>query len=134
MRRGNESIFAVWKHGEYVGEGNAVEMAKLTGLTRQSIHAIACKSYQAINKKWFAERVVTEHDIFAPVDRVDYDRLHELIKQTGAKNKDLAELLRFTPETISHKLTKRTRFRFTELETLEDLFFLEEGELLVHRD
>ena len=134
MRRGNESIFAVWKNGEYVGEGNAVEMAKLTGLTRQSIHAIACKSYQAINKKWFAERVVTEHDIFAPIDRVDYDRLRAVIKQTGTKNTDLAELLGFTTETISHKLTKRTRFRFTELEILEDLFFLEEGELLVHND
>ena len=133
-RRGNETIFAVWKNGEYVGEGNATEMAKLTGLTRQSIHAIACKSYQAINKKWYAERVVGEHDIFAPLNRVNYDRLHGLMEQTGTENKDIAEVLSFTTENTKYKVQGRVRFRYSELKELEDLFFLEEGELLVHND
>lgn len=64
------------------------------------------------------------------ISKVDVELLKEKITEFDYLLKDVAEVIGLAPTDFYARLGKRVRFRHQELEELEDLFFLEEGELL----
>ncbi len=125
-----ESIYAVWKNGKYVGEGNARQMAELTGQSERSVRVYATPSYQKVNKKWYAEKIVGKFDLFADYDEVDNRRIQLEMAKLGTTVSDIAEIFGINYDTAWNKLNEKTRFRYSELEELEDLFFLDKGTLM----
>ena len=67
---------------------------------------------------------------FVEKDKVDYFKIRLKIREFGLKTVDLAEVLDITSVAVNNKLRKASRFRDSEIELLEDLFFLDEGELI----
>lgn len=125
-----ETIYAVWKNGEYVGEGNARQMAKLTGQSERSIRIFATPSYKKAGKRWHAERIIGKFDLFADYTEVDYRRIILEMAKRGSNATDISEIIGVKPGTASVKLNRKMRFRYSEIEELEDLFFLDEGTLI----
>ena len=125
-----ESIYAVWKNGEYVGEGNARQMAELTGQSELSVRVYATPSYQKVNKKWYAEKIVGKFDLFADYAEVDYRKINSEMAKHNSHISDIAEIFGINYDTAWNKLNEKTRFRYSELEELEDLFFLDKGTLI----
>lgn len=125
-----ESIYTVWKNGEYVGEGSARQMAELTGKSERSVRVYATPSYQKANKKWYAERIVGKFDLFADYAEVDYRRIQLEMAKLGTTVTDMAEIFGIKYAPAWNRLNKKTRFRYGELEELEDLFFLDKGTLI----
>ena len=120
-----ESIYVVYKQDEYVGEGTANELAELTGMTATYIRSLVNRPKV---KKWTVERKVSKLEAFIDIEKVNYNHLAELMKEHNYKPAEIENVTGML--NIYHKLAKRSRFQYTDIELLEDLFFLEEGELL----
>lgn len=128
MATKTETIFVIYKYGEYFSEGNKDELSAKTGLRAKYIEELSCPSKNI--KKWQVDKLITRRDQFADFDEVDYARLKELIRENNYNSIELAELLEVHPMTVDYKLKKDIRFQYKEIETLEDLFYLDDGELL----
>ena len=125
-----ESIYAVWKDGEYIGEGNARQIAELIGRSERTVRVYATPSYQKVSKKWYVEKIVGKFDLFADSTEVYYRRIQLEMAKLGTTVTDVAEIIGINYGPAWNKLNVRTRFRYSELEELEDLFFLDKGTLI----
>ena len=122
-----QQTYIVHQQGKHIGTGTDVEMAALTGLSPSTIRWYGSHAQQ---QQWQVTRV-TE---YVHKDHVDVERLKALIKEYGYTNREIAHHINATDNVIWRKLNRRSRWTMDELEVMEDLFFLDEGELLLGQD
>ena len=67
---------------------------------------------------------------FIDHDKVDCLKIKIKMNEFKLKTTDLAEVLDISRVAVNQKLRGYSRFRDSEIELLEDLFFLDEGELI----
>lgn len=115
--------YLIYKHGEYVGEGTMEELAELTGRSASTLHS----NYSIGSRIWEIIRTDT------PLKKRDVDnqRILNLMDEFGYTRKELAETIGLKYPTLSQKLRETNPWKREEIEELEDLFFLEEGDLLI---
>lgn len=118
------TIYEVYQGEELISSGRMAKVIEETGLSGTTIF-----NYCASGKDYKGWTFTKKTKPYAYAE-VDYDKLKEKLKEFGLKYKDLAEVLEVTPMTISKKIQKNSRFKNVEIELLEDLFFLDEGELI----
>lgn len=128
MARSLKITYVIYKYGNYVSEGTKEELSRITGLRPKYINEL---SYPGKNlKKWQVYKTASKESLFVGTSDVDYDKIHDLIKRFKYSVADLSEVLGVCTMTVYGKLRRKNRFRYSELEELEDLFFLEPSELL----
>lgn len=116
------ATYIAYKRGEYVGEGTFEELAELTGrspATLKSVHSRGSRIWEIIRL-----------DVTIPKGTVDNQKILNLIDTLGYTRHEVAEVVGITYSGFNQKLKEYNPWRETEIEELEDLFFLEEGELL----
>lgn len=117
-------IYELYHHGELVKTGTKQELADYSGLSVSTIYSYASSTCRDI---WD----VIPIDEFVPKHLVDIERLEVLLAEYGYSKQEVAASLGITGAAIGNKLRKRARFRESELAYIEDLLFLEEGELVI---
>lgn len=128
MARSLKITYVIYKYGNYVSEGTKEELSRITGLRPKYINEL---SYPGKNlKKWQVYKTATKESLFVGRDDVDYDKIQDMIKRFEYKAKDLSEVLGVCTMTVYGKLRRKNRFRYSEIEALGDLFFLDASELL----
>lgn len=118
-----KQIYCVYKNGELLSEGTIHQVVKETLLKPSTIQSYADKTKTNPNLKW---KVLRKNNF------VDTDIFKIVLKMNefGYETKDLAEALGITETSVRNKLYGKTRFWKSEVEELEDLFFLDDGELI----
>jgi len=124
-------VYALYKRDEYVKEGTVEELAEASGLTPKYIYWLAHTSTPI--KKWTIVATDEKVELFAPIEDVDWQRIKELKQKNGYTDTELGEIINKSSATVSLKINGHVRFSYEEIEDLEDLFFLEPGELLKER-
>lgn len=118
-----ENIYAAYKRGVFMARGTYKELSKLTGLKTSTlkVYAIAGSS-----KTWD----IVREDEYVSKNRVKRGELIKIYRKNDYDIDELAEVVGIPFEEMELKVTGRLHFKKSELEELEDLFFLEEGELI----
>lgn len=114
--------YVVYKHGVYMGEGTFEELAEITGRTEYTLRKIRSKG----SNIW---EIVSKRECI-DFGEVDNDKILSLLKEFDYTQNEIAQLLGIAKSAVSARLRDTLRWREPEIEELEDLFFLEEGELL----
>lgn len=117
-------VYDVYKKGEFIGRGTKQELARKTGLAPGSIRQYAS---QERNRKW---RVVKDEEARLDLE-TDREYIRALMVAHDYNIDDFASLLNITPASVISKAVGLTAFTREEIDVLEDLFFLAEGELIV---
>ena len=114
------ATYKVYKHGEYVAEGTFDELAEITGRSRHTLVNIRTKG----SKIWEIVKVEDFYDYGI----VDNGKI--LFNMGDSSHREMADLLMMSRSSFASKINEHARWSKKEIEELEDLFFLEEGELL----
>jgi len=118
------NIYEVYQDDQLISSGHTSKIANETGMSESTIfnYCDSDKSY----KGWVIKKKTRSYDYH----QVDYEKIKSNMKEFGLKHRDLAEVLDVATITLSKKMQQISRFKNTEIELLEDLFFLDEGELI----
>jgi hypothetical protein len=116
------------RHDELVATGTKKELSEKLGVTVGTLGLYMSPSYRKRAEKGI--RVIPITDYPERVKNVDIKRIRLLMEDGGYKHKDLAEVLDISYASIKKRLIGAVTFTADEIETLEDLFFLDEGELI----
>lgn len=116
------ATYIAYKYGKYVGEGTMEELAEITGRTAWTLKT----EHSRPRGIWEIIRV----DRSLERGTVDNDRILKLMTEFDYSRKELAEVVGISYTGLNQKLIETNKWKATELEIVEDLFFLDEGELL----
>lgn len=116
-------LYALYYGDKYIAEGTAKELAEIDGVQPDTIRFYATPAYR---KRSGVKAVVKLNDLV----KADLDKLRKLVDEHGYSRKDLSRVLNIRQNTLNQKMVGIIPFRILEIEELEDLFFLNEGELL----
>lgn len=116
------ATYIVYKNGKYIGEGTFEELAEMTGRTVWTLRT----EHSRPRSIWEIVRV----DYSLEKGTVDNDRILDLLQEFDYSRKELAEIVGISYTGLNQKLIETNPWRVTELEKVEDLFFLEEGDLI----
>lgn len=123
-----EGEYAYYYKNTFVAKGTVKELAELLNVSPKTIHTYTNESAQPRHRK-----VLPLHEkqnyVLADLEAIQAKR-----KEFGYKHKELAEALELNEKTYYTKIVGKHRFTDTEIEELEDLFFLDEGTLLLDEE
>ena len=118
-----EERYALYHGDTFVAEGTAKELAKIEGVTPKTIRFYATPSYY---KRKSRKRAMKTNGLV----KADLKKINNLAEEYGYSRKELSAVLDMKHNTFNQKMVGIIGFRESELESLEDLFFLDDGELL----
>lgn len=123
LMKGKRKVYDLYKKDVYMARGTINELADISGLTIGTIYSYASSGY---NKKWGIKPV----NEYIGHEEIDTDRMIHLLRENDYSYDELSEVLEIPEEEVIRKLTKKEHFRTSEVEAIEDLFFLDDGELI----
>jgi DNA polymerase II small subunit/DNA polymerase delta subunit B len=117
-------VYEIHEGDELISRGDVDTLAYKTGIASTTIRSHA--STKRLYKGW----KITKVNTFVDYDKVDYLKIRMKMREFDTSKSDIAQVLDITPQSVNSKLRKASKFRDLEIELLEDLFFLNEGELI----
>jgi len=121
-----EHMYQIWENDTLISSGDLNKVAKETGLSPTSLTLYA-NQYTDIAEGWRVKRL----DRTIPHGRIDIQRINTLMSIHKYTIRELASVIGIKPHELRYKLEQHRKFRESELSKIEDLFFLNDGELLV---
>ena len=118
------------RHG-FVMEGTKVEIAEKIGIKESTVSYYCSPAYRNRIKGDESIRIYPLVEEPYYIDNVDVLRIKALQKVYDYQHKDIAEWLGISPRSVSAKMTGESRFNVEEVHVLEDMLYLEEGELIL---
>lgn len=121
-----KKIYALYKHDAHKHTGYVEDLAEYSGL---SVHTIY--KYASTTKRGVWDVVPIDETV--PFGNVDVQQIRALMDKNNITIKALGELLGFSAATMSLRLSEELCFKESELELIEDLFFLDNQTLYKER-
>ncbi|MCC5894859.1 MAG: helix-turn-helix transcriptional regulator [Alkalibacterium sp.] len=116
------------KHDELVMTGTLEEIGYELGVKPSTVHFYTSQVYRNRTKRGI--RVVDISDGHKRINTANLAKLKQKKEERGYTLKELGEVLNVSEHSFSRKMEGYIRFTKDEIRELEDLFFLEEGELI----
>ena len=115
------------RQDELVMTGTLQEIADEIGISKETVKFYSYPTYRKRTKKGIR---VVKIDELERVEWVNVEKIKHCLDEYGYTYTDLAEILELSYQGVKNRMAERTRFTRDEIELLEDLFFLDEGELI----
>lgn len=117
-------VYEIHEGDELISRGDVDKIQAETGISEKTIRGHVSK------KRPYKGWTITKINHFIDTDKVDYFKIRLKMNEFDTSISDLSEVLDITTVATRNKLKQASRFRDSEIELLEDLFFLDEGELI----
>lgn len=121
-------IYRLYEHGQLIGEGTAKDLAAEHFIAEKYIIWLSHTKKHV--KRYQVKKIRSRSEWFIPADNFNYDKLKQKMVEFETRAVDMAEFINCSSSTMYRKLNQGSLFGRDEVKKLEDLFFLEEGELI----
>ncbi len=123
-----KDIYAYYnRQDELVMTGTLQEIADAIGISKGTVKFYSYPTYRKRTKTGIRVVKIDEPEWVA---WVNVEKIKHYADEYGYTYTDLAEILNLSYPNVKNRMARRNRFTRDEVELLEDLFFLDEGELI----